>query len=108
MKSNFPKYLILILIVLFFASTNEIDAKEAEQNYKTECHSFIESINYNQTFPKKRRENNSSKYISFFPLDNFQECRSANLRFTSYIKHIKFLPQFFAKDIFLDISVLRI
>ena len=108
MKSNFTKYLILILIALFFASTNEIDAKEAEQNYKTECHSFIESINYNLTFPKKRRENNSSKYISFLPLDNFQECLSLNLSLTSYTKHIKFIPQFFSKDIYIDISVLRI
>ena len=33
MKSNKTKYLIIVLIALFFASTNELDARESEQNY---------------------------------------------------------------------------
>jgi len=108
MKSNKTKYLIIILIALFFASTNELDAKESEQNYNTENHSFVETSNaYIKTSINKQENNYNKNFLpDLFLLtpDNYW-----NICFdSSYSHHLKFLPQFFRKKIYIDISILRI
>ena len=108
MKSNKTKYLIIVLIALFFASTNELDARESEQNYNIENHSFVETSNSYIKASIDKQENNYNK--NFFPdlfllsPDNYW-----NICFdSSYSNYLDFLPQFFRQKIHLEISVLRI
>lgn len=58
MINNKAKYLVIILIALFFASTNELSAKEAAQNYNTENHSFIESANFSLSISIDKQNDN--------------------------------------------------
>ncbi len=108
MKRNFSKYLILILAALFFASTNEMDAKEAEQNYKTESHSFIESDNFNQNILSEQNDNGYSKANLFSSTISFQSYYLNLIVNSANNNHPKLPAKFFSKDIYLDISVLRI
>ena len=105
MKSNKTKYLILILIALFFASTNELSAKEAEQNFNTESHSFIETDNYVLIVSLDVHQN--TKTFVILPFSSQQECTNSHFNLLSECPQ-KFIIPFIRKDLYLDISILRI
>ncbi len=108
MKSYKSKYLILILIALFFSSTNEICAKEAEQNFNIESHSFIETANYSLISSIDKLKNNNKKLFnpdSFLTShDSYCINYSGSYRFSA----LKSLPKIFHNNIYIDISILRI
>jgi len=108
MKNSYPKYLILILIALFFASTNELDPGEAAQNYAAESHSFIQTDIFSLTAITEQHEINHSKNNSSFSPINLESFRSTNLFRELYLHQHKFISQFFPGNIYLDISSLRI
>ncbi len=104
MINNKAKYLIMILIALFFASTNELSAKEAEQNYNSESHSFIETVNF--TAQDSFNKNLIIKSFSLFAfINNYDFNYPANLLhgfdLTFILPHVK-------PKIYLDNSILRI
>jgi|GEM_PF-5722038 len=107
MKNNFSKYLILMLVALFFASTNELSAKEAEHNYESESHFFIDSGNYSLNIPCGNFQKDLTKTFYDFSFANSQiyynNCYNLLTKFSSL-----FAPLPAAKDRYLDISVLRI
>jgi hypothetical protein len=105
MKSNKTKYLILILIALFFASTNELSAKEAEQNFNTESHSFIETDNYVLRVSLDVHQN--TKTFVTQPFSSHKECTNSYFNLLSECPQ-KFIIPFIRKDLYLDISILRI
>ncbi len=108
MKSNKTKYLIFILIALFLASTNELNAKEREQNYSAENHSFVETSNFNIKTSIDKHENNNNKNV-LPDLSLLSPYNYWNICFDSpYSNYLKILPQFFRNNIYLDISILRI
>ena len=102
------KYLILILIALFFASTNEVSAKEAEQNFNTENHSFIESANYRLSISIDQQNNNHKNYYPASPFTIFPDFCFSKYPNVLYFSQLKILPQFFHRHIYLDVSILRI
>jgi len=108
MKSNKSKYLILILIALFFASTNEVCAKEAELNYNAENHSFVETINYSLIASIDRQKDNNKNHFTAYPFVISPGFYCNNYFDSLYNNQLKFLPQVFRKDLYLDISILRI
>ena len=105
MKSNKTKYLILILIALFFASTNELNAKEAEQNINTESHSFIETDNY--VLRVSLDVHQDTKTFVSLPFPSHQKYTNSNFNLLSECSQ-KFISPFIRKDLYLDISILRI
>ena len=104
MKLPITKYLILILIALFFASTNELSAKEARENYNSESHNFIETAKYD------------AKVSVFNNLDIKSFFSNAFINHHWYNYSVNLLPGFtlnffspsFKPKIYLDISILRI
>lgn len=108
MQKNKLKYLILILIAFFFSSTNEICAKEAQQNYNVESHSFLETANYSLISSIDKHKNNYQKLFtpdSFFTSPDFYYNKS----FVSYsYSELKAFPQIFHNNIYIDISIFRI
>lgn len=108
MQSNRLKYLILILIALFFTSTNEICAKEAEQNYNVENHSFLETANYSLISSIDKLKNNCRKHFtpdSFLKSPDFyyNHCNDS----FSY-SELKPLPKIFHNKLYIGISIFRI
>jgi len=108
MKLNKTKYLIIILIALFFASTNEVCAKEAELNYNAENHSFVETVNYSLIASIDKQKDNYKKHFPAYPF-----VMSPDFYFNIYFdslnnNRLKFLPQFFHNNLYLDLSILRI
>ncbi|MCL5030887.1 MAG: hypothetical protein M1480_17915 [Bacteroidetes bacterium] len=107
MKLNKTKYLILILIAIFFASTNELSAKEVEQNYNIESHAFLETGNYVLSVSYGEQQKNSIKAFTNFLLINHPDY--SNNYFNLLSAHPqKFLSSFIYKDLYLDLSILRI
>ena len=104
MINNKAKYLVIILIALFFASTNELSAKEAAENYNSESHNFIETVNY--------------AALDSFNYNLIVKNLSSNafINQHDYNYHLNLLPGFFLNfimpsikpKIYLDISILRI
>ena len=107
MRLNNTKYLVLVFIALFLASTNEVCSKEAEMNYKLESHSFIESDKY---YLAVLSDENEIFLISdsFTVFHNFYNYCSFNILSKSYPNHLRFLPKYFSQKKYLDISVLLI
>ncbi len=102
MKLNKTKYLILILIAIFFASTNELSAKEAGQNYNTESHSFIETGSYVLILSK-----DLTKTFHAFPFVNHPGTCSGFLNFLSGHSSQN-IPPLISNHRYLDNSILRI
>ncbi|MFZ0452143.1 MAG: hypothetical protein WCE54_13245 [Ignavibacteriaceae bacterium] len=102
------KYLILFLIALFFASTNELDKKEAEQHYTTEFHLFIQTDLFTLAPITELHKSYYSKANSSFSLIDFENYGNNNLLKDLYLQQLKFIPQFFSKDIYLESCDLRI
>lgn len=108
MQSNKLKYLILILIALFFSSTNEICAKEAEQNYNIENHTFIETSNYSLFYSGDKQKNNCKNIFTTNQFITSLDFYCNICLDSTYTNRLKFLPQFFRENIYLDVSSLRI
>lgn len=108
MKNNFSRYLIFVLIALFFASINELSAKEAEQNYNAESHSFIESVNFSLSIPIDKQKDNCKKHFPGYPFVISPDFYYNNYFDSLYANQLKFLPQFFHNNLYIDISILRI
>lgn len=108
MQTNKTKYLILILIGLFFASINELSAKEAEQNYNSENHAFIETANYSLISLVDKQKNNYKKHFTTYQFITSPDFYCDICFDSSYANRLKFLQQFFRGNIYLDISSLRI
>jgi hypothetical protein len=108
MQTNKTKFLILILIGLFFASTAELSAKEAEQNYNSENHTFIETANYSLISSIDKQKNNCKKHFTAYQFVTSPDFYCNIYLDSSYTNRLKFLPQFFREDIYLDVSPLRI
>jgi len=104
MKFTITKFLILILIALFFASTNELSDKEAEQNYKSESHSFIETVSYatQSTFNFNIIAQN---FASIVLINHQDEIYSGKLHSGNALNYA---PPIIKPKIFLDISILLI
>ncbi|MCL6100587.1 MAG: hypothetical protein M1391_18670 [Bacteroidetes bacterium] len=105
---NKTKYLSLILIALFFASTNELSAKEAEQNYNIENHSFIETANYSLISSIDKLKDNYKKHFPAYPFVISHSFYCNNYFDSLNTSQLKFLPQFFRKNLYIYISILRI
>ncbi len=91
MKINLTKYLALILLALFFISTNELNAKEAEQNFRAETHIFIGADYFGVKISLNKQNRDSKK--NFTPYLFFYDLDSSNNYFTSLSStQLKFVP----------------
>ncbi len=106
MKNNFSKYLILVLIALFFASTSEVCTKEAEMNYKTERHSFLDTGSYTLNISRDNFQNDLTKAFHAFSFADYPgTCSSLNFLPGLILKNA---PPLISKHRYLDNSILRI
>lgn len=104
MQMNKAKYWILFLIALFLVSTNELSAKEAEQNYNSESHNFIEIVSY--TSQDSFNFNLTARYFSSVAFVDNHDCNYSGNLLSDFALNF-FFPSFKPK-IYLDISILRI
>jgi len=107
MKLNKAKYIILILIALFFASTNEVCAKEAEQNYNTESHSFIDTGNYTLNISYNNFKKDLTNTFHANPCVNYPGIYNSFFNFLPG-HPLRDIPLSISNQRYLDNSILRI
>lgn len=107
MKADKIKYLTLILIALFFASTNELSAKEAEQNFNTESHTFLRADNLNVKISLDKHNTNSAKVLTPYIFSDYFDF-SKNYFTLLSANRLKFIPHSLSEDIRLKNSVFLI
>lgn len=107
MRSNKTKYLIFILVALFFASTSELSEKESERNYKTENHAFITTDNFVLSIHDIVFQNFKSKKFAASP--SFNYLVNFNYDFKYYPKrYLISIPPLIAQAVYLNNSTLLI
>ena len=107
MKVDKIKYLTLFLLAVFFASTNELSAKEAEQNFSFESHIFLPANNLNLTISLDKHNSNGTKVFTSYI---FASCSDLSNNYYNllFVKQLKFIPQSPPEDICLLNSVFLI
>ena len=95
------------MITLFFASTNELCAKEAEQNYNTESHSFLKTVNYSLSISFDNIQKDWTKTFHAFSFADYPGTCSSFLNFLAG-HHSKNISPPISKHRYLDNSILRI
>ncbi len=107
MKFSITKYLILILIAFFFASTNELSAKEAEHYYFTESHSFLDTGNYTLNISFDKFQKDLTKTFHAFSSINYPDTCISLINLLA-LHRIKNISPLISNPIYLENSTLRI